>query len=363
MRTFTYLALLCVLLLELSTPSTIEATESGKLERVDILDTQGFGGSIQALSILAPKGWQTSGGIQWKINNRGCGQTGTTIAWKAVSADGQSVVEILPEQTWSGNNLGTPSQGVCPNLWIESAKEYLQLYVSEQRPGAQVLRYRDRPDIEQEHKQFNSVQRLAFGELRSWVDAGEVRLLYTENGMVKEELLAFMIRFQLNSMPGVYPGEVRKYLTIASAPGFSFKTPKGQLDSKLAESIRVSGKPYPEWSRRMAQHQAKMRQINQKGAQQRHQIRMQTNKEIAAIHQQTRDNATRSQDRINKKFNQAIREVDEYKRPGNEGSVELPSGAKHSWALDNGDFIQTDDAGFKPYRELGIDGVELERVP
>ena len=315
------------------------------------------------MHVLIPKEWKTSGGIVWEQKAATCGKNPTRFEWRATSPDGTSVIEILPEETWGGNNLGMPPQGPCPNVWIRSAKEYLQAYVQNNRPGARIRSYRDREDISKEYQHLNQTQKMPMGELRNWVDTGEVILDYEINGQAYEEVLAIMAAFSLNRMQGVMPGEVREFLTVSTVPGFSMRTPRGKLNLKLAEAVRSSAKPNQEWSNLMAEHNMKMNAIAMKGARDRHAIHMKSQREIAAIHQKSYKNTQAAIDRGNDKFNQMIRGVETYKDPGASAPVELPYTHDNAWKLDDDTYILTDDANFEPYRDLGIAGRQLERAP
>lgn len=331
------------------------------MQQVAITDPSGFGQPMTAATLLIPVGWKPHGGIVWQINNRGCGRNGTHFAWAASTPDGTSTVEILPEETWSGSSNGAHNQGQCPNVWLTNAREYLAAYVENNRSSANVRSYRDRPDIAQKFQHLNQSSSFAGGDSKTWVDAGEVLLDYSYNDKPMEEVIALLITFQLNRVQGVYPGSMQQYLTMTTAPGFSMRAPAGKLNLKLAEAVRLSGRPDPEWSRQMAQHRAKMSGIALKGAKDRHNIRMQTQREIAAIHNESYNRQQKARDEGNRKFNQMIREVETFQEPDTHTRVELPDTHKNAWKLNDGTYVLTDQADFEPYRDLGIDGSQLKR--
>jgi hypothetical protein len=331
-----------------------------KLQKVAIVDSQGFGKPIAAVTALIPIGWKPNGGVVWKINNSGCGVNGTSFQWEAVSPDGLSRLAILPEETWSGNNLGMPAQGPCPNLWLTSVRDYLKHYVARNRPAARIKQYRDRKDIAKGYQHLNNRTPMPGGEMQTWVEAGEVLLEYEYDGRIFEETLARLIIFRLNKTQGVYPGEIRQFLTISTLPGFSMRAPQGKLDQHLAEAVRSSGKANPQWTNLMAQHYAKMSQINRKGAMARHKIRMDTNRDIMEMRQKSYARQNKMRDEGFDKSIQGIRDVETYKTTDSTAEVELPYTHDHAWKLDNDTYVLTNDANFKPFRDLGVDGEELE---
>ncbi|MGH8017635.1 MAG: hypothetical protein ACREIA_04990 [Opitutaceae bacterium] len=241
-----------------------------------------------------------------------------------------------------------------------NARDYLSWYVQRERPGARILDYRERPEFAKTLAHLEHSETTAFGDLRNWVEGGEVLIAYEMQGRDMRETLALSVYFLLNRMPGVYPGEIREFLTITTLPGFAARAPHGQLDFRLAETIRQSMKADPQWSAAMAEHNQKMAGIAAKGAADRHAIRMQTNREIAAINQQSYENRQASMDRIHEKTIQTIRGVDTYLDPSSNERIELPNTHDNVWRLNDGSFILTDDSSFQPNRDLGIEGRQLE---
>lgn len=316
---------------------------------------------MKAMSIFIPAGWNASGGIVWQQKTAPCGPNGTRVEWRAVSPDGVSAIELLGEESWSGNNLGVqmPQQS-CPNVTVTNVKDYLNWYVQRVRSGALVLDYRDRPDLVESIKYLNRSETTFSGELRSWVEGGEVLLAYEVNGREMRESIAMVVVFSLSRMAGVMPGEVRDFLTIAALPALAVRFPHGQLDFKLAETILRSIKSDPEWSAEMAVHNQKMAGIAAKGAADRHAIRMKTAQEIAEINRQGYENRQASNDRSHEEFVQSIRGVDTYVDTTSNERIELPDTHDHIWRLNDDTYIFTNDINFDPNRDLGLEGREMK---
>jgi hypothetical protein len=331
------------------------------LQRAKIIDAQGFGRPMTAVTLFIPNGWTAQGGVIWQTNQFGCGRNATRFEWTATAPDGVSSVQILPEETWSGHNLPLPGmQGTCPNITITNAKDFLHWYVQRERGGARVLEYRERPEFAQTLAQLEKNETTAFRELRSWAEGGEVLIAYKLNGHDMRETLAMTVMFFLNRMNGVHPGEIREFLTVSTLPGFAMRAPHGSLDSRLTETMRRTMKADPEWSAAMAEHTRKMTQIYAQGAANRHAIRMDTIRQMSEIQQQGYENQQATIDRIHQRTIQMIRGVQIYFDPSTNEHIEVPHTGGNVWRLNDGSLVVTDNASFHPGRDLGVDGRQLE---
>lgn len=334
---------------------------SVRLQKVAITDPSGFAQPMTAATLFIPLGWTATGGVVWQQTQTACGKAPTRFEWRAAAHDGVSAIEILPEESWSGNNLQLPSApGACPNVQITSVREYLKWYVSRVRPGARILDYRDRADLITQPELFNRSERTAFGELKSWAEGGEVLLAGQINGRETREALAITVYFNLSRMPGVAPGEIREFLSLSAQVGFAVRAPAGQLDFTFAETIRRSIKVDPTWSALMAEHNQKLAGIAAKGAADRQEIRRKTAEEIAAINRQSYENTQAANDRTHAKFIQSIRGVETYVDPTSKERTELPNTHDRVWRLNDGSYLLTNDVNFQPDRDLGIQGQQLE---
>lgn len=332
-----------------------------RLQRTEIMDNNGFGRSMPAIQLLIPAGWSASGGVVWEQRQATCGKNPTRFEWRAVAPDGISAIEVLPEESWSGNNLPMPPvPGGCPNVTINNIRDYLRWYAERNRQGARLLDYRDRPDLTANLQAYNRSDPGPFGETRTWVQAGEILLGYQVNGRdVREEIVAIVL-FNLSRMKGVMPGEVREFLIISMLPALSARAPRGELDFHLTETVRRSMKTNPEWKELMDDHSRKMAGIAAKGEADRHAIRMQTAKEIAEIQRQGYENTQATNDRIHERFTQTIRGVETYVDTTSRERIELPNTHQHAWRLNDGTYVLTDDPNFQPNRDLGVEGRQLQ---
>ena len=201
------------------------------------------------------------------------------------------------------------------------------------------------------------------GESRSWVEAGEVLIAYSQNGVDMRETVTSAVMFNvmiMYPMSGV-PGS--EYLSAATFPGFAMRAPNGQLDFRVAEMIRKSATPNPEWTARIAQHNAKITSINVKGARDRARITAQYGEEIRQMQSDSWKKYNESFDRMSRESSEAIRGVETYNDPYHGGSVQLDNTYDYAWQLNDGTYVLTDDVDFNPVRVLGQDGQQLKPLP
>jgi hypothetical protein len=340
-------------------------TGAYRVQPAQIIDRTGFEKPMTAVNLVIPMGWKTSGGVVWNQAMNECGPVGTHFQWRADAPDGISAIEILPDEKWSGHNLNFPGmpQQQCPNITITNVRDYLQWYVQRVRPNARILDYRERPDFVASMAMMNRTDTSFGGEMKSWVEGGEVLLGYQHQGRDVRETIGLGVLFMQNRMPGLNPGEVMQSLSLYAMPAYAVRAPNGQYDFQLAELIRRSIQRDPEWGRRMDEHNRRITEINRKGAQDRHRITMDAQREIAEIRQQTYENQQASQDRRHEEFSQVIRGVDTYVDSSSNERVELPNTHNYVWRLNDDSYILTNDVNFQPGRDLGVDGRQLETAP
>ena len=343
-----------------------------RVQKAAIVDSSGFEQPMTAISLLIPAGWQTQGGVNWQQNMAGCGRRTPHLAWTARSPDGYSAIEIIPGENWNGTNspvAATAQQG-CPNVWISSAREYIQTWVHYNRPGATILDYLERADFvaeveKQIQQQREMQQRYATPgmEMRQWAEGGQALLSYQQQGREMREIIGMSVTFSLLRMEGVMPGEIVENLSLASAPGYAVRAPAGQLDLNVAEMLRKSPRPNPQWVAKMAQHNNKIAQINLKGARDRSRLIAQHGEEMRKIQRESWDSYNASRDCLHRETTETIRGTETYNDPYYGGTVELDNTYEHAWQLNDGTYVLTHDPSFEPYRYLGQEGRRLEITP
>ena len=346
---------------------------SNGMQLVKIIDRNGFEKPMVAYIKEVPAGWRTEGGVNWQMNNTGCGKTTPSWEWRATSPDGSSAVTVLPAEQWTGHNLPYQISTNCPNVQITDTKQFIMQYAQRLRPGARILDYRDRSsDIQQIQSQLPPPQRDPYGgETRMWAGAGQALIGYNMNGAEMREIIGTVVIFNSMRSPDPMTGGVTEFLSIMTMPGFAMRAPDGKLDMALAKRIRLSGKMNPEYERKMAAYHArnnkiqadsnaKIAAINRKGAADRSAIIAQTSDDIRQMQMGTFNSSMASGDYIQRETSEGIRGVETYNDGYNGGTVELDNTYDYNWQLDNGDIVQTNDANFNVYENTGQFGTEME---
>jgi hypothetical protein len=334
-----------------------------RLQLAKIMDPNGFERPMVAVTGLVPAGWQTRGGVVWNTQS-GCGN-GYQFDWTAASPDGRMAAAVFPGMQWGFNNFDAAGTGGCPTLRIGNVQQYLQFLVQQSRPNARILDFRRHPDVEQEYRQVNRTTPMPLGEVRTWVEAGEVLIGYSDQGSEVRESATAAVIFSVNRMQGAYVGQTQamESVTGVGLPGFAFRAPNGQLDLRLAETIRKSLKPTPEWSARISQHNAKISRMNIEGARKRSQITAQTSKEIMEMNRRSYEERNRIMDRQQREVSESIRDVETYNDPKSAtGTVELSNQYQNAWRLDDGTYVLSDQPDFNPYAVYGQGATRLERT-
>lgn len=67
--------------------------------------------------------------------------------------------------------------------------------------------------------------------------------------------------------------------------------------------------------------------------------------------------------RRQREFGEAISGVETYDDPNAAGGqAQLSSLYNHAWRLNDGSYVLSNDANFEPFRDLGVEGRQLERT-
>lgn len=341
------------------------------VRRVDLIDQSGFERPVVAYTMMVPVGWRSQGGVFWPNTMSGCGPSTPHVAWNASSVDAAMSAQIIPEESWSGFAVQSampmpiPQQsGPCPNVLVTSGREFIHAYVQRHRPGARIIDYQD---ITREYANMQKMMDqtamvpMQGMEMRSWIEAGKVLLASQENGRDMREVMyvgVFLNYARMSDMMGGYYDSG----SVATMPGFAFKAPSGQLDFKLAEALRKSGREQPEWAQRMAQYRAKINKINSDGARDRARINRESSDEISRMRQETWDAQQASSDRMQRETTETILGVETYNDPYHGGTVQLDHSYDSAWQLNDGSYVLSNDAFFEPSRDLGINGSRLQRT-
>jgi hypothetical protein len=331
-----------------------------RVKRTVLMDKNGFEKPLPAISLMIPSDWRGDGGVFWNVNKTCAGSGDYAIQYSASSPDGRSGLEVIPGFTWSWNNFSNGEGSGCPFLQIGGVQQFLNYFVSQARPGARVIDFRPRPDIADTYKMLNSSMPMAGGEMRIWIEAGEVLIAYQANGAEMRETIASVVLLSRSRIDGSMGMPTMEYVSGSALSSFAMRAPNGQLDFRFGEMVRKSPRSEPEWSMRIAQHNAKIAQANLKGARDRSAIIAQTGEEIRQMQNDSWRNQNETSDRMQRENIEAIRGVETYNDPYYGGTVQLDHTYEKAWQLDDGSYVLTNDVMFDPARDLGVNGQQLE---
>lgn len=340
-----------------------------------IIDATGFAQPMAAASLFMPHGWNAQGGVTWAQEHM-C-TNGYNFDWSASSPDGLMSVSLIPQAAWEANSTGSPANRPgCPLLNINSARGYLEAVVQQRIPGAQVLDYRERPDVLRELNAQDSRTPMPLGESRIWTEAGELLFGYQFQGRDMRGTVAAAVQFQsmITDMSSMYQndptlqgmpmGNMQTRMEALSAfafPGWAAVAPDGAFDFGLFEALRRSIKTSPSWSQAIAGHNTRIGQVALEESRKRAQIINQTSDYISRLRQETWNAQQESADRRAREFGEAIRGVQSYVDPDAPGGT-----SEHSiqydnvWRLNDGSYVLSDDPNFEPWRDLQLAGERLE---
>ncbi|PZO07852.1 MAG: hypothetical protein DCF27_10000 [Lysobacteraceae bacterium] len=330
------------------------AAAGGGMQRVAVIDPNGFGQPMPALWVQLPAGWRTTGGVLWN-QQAPCGAT-PSFQWQAQSPDGRQSLQMLPAEAWTYDNLNMPMPaGSCPRWPITDVRTYLQSLVQRQRPNARVLDYRTRNDLIQRAPPPSDAQ------TRYWKEGGELLIAYSgPNGEVRESFSA-VVQFMETTMQGVVPGEVRKFISgIAGSPLIA-SAPAGQLDLAMVTRFGTSAVPDPQWQARMDKHNTAIARQGLQGQSERGQIMADTQREIADINQAGWERRDASGDAMQRQTVDGINNVERYTDPVTGSEVQMDNRYDNAWRANDGTYFQSNDPNLNPQVDLGIEAEQMER--
>lgn len=353
------LALLCV-------PTALPLAQTRGLppgaihvDRAEIIDATGFEAPMAASTLFVPRGWRAQGGVYWAAEFT-C-TNGYNFMWSAASPDGMTSIHVLPQERWETNNItGAASTPGCQAAPYRNVQQYLQSVMQRWRPGSRLLDFRIREDVQRELAQLNNVTPTAMGEMRTWVEAGEILFAFTERGADMRGSIAAAVIFSGSRM-SAGAGPTMESLTGFALPAYAATAPDGRLNLPFFDAIRRTMKANPQWEARLANHNNAIARVNLEENRKRSQAIAQSNAEIARIREQAWSAYQESSDRRAREFGELMRGVETYNdanAPG--GQVALSNLYDHAWRLDDGSYVLTNNVNFEPWRDLGLAGNRLE---
>ncbi len=332
-----------------------------RFEKAMIVDATGFEAPMAASTLFLPAGWKTQGGVQW--GGQFACTNGYNYDWKAHSPDGSETISVLPQTRWESNNYGAgPATPGCQAAPFTTSRQYLEAVVQRWHPGARPLDFRARDDLMRAAASYNKNTPMPLGYAKTWVDAGELLFAFNEGGRDMRGSATATVVFSLNHTQ-VQGMKQMDALTAFAFAGYGVTAPNGKLNLSFYEAIRKTIQPNPQWSQRIANHNTAIAQVALEENRKRAAIVANSNAEIAKIREQAWNASQESADRRAREFSEMIRGVETYNDANAAGgTVQLSNLYDHAWRLNDGSYVLTNDASFQPYRDLGVDGQQLEQT-
>lgn len=346
-----------ILLTAMVATNSAHAQGNWQMQQSQIIDRTGFEKPLVAATIMVPAGMKTKGGVEWRTQGKKCPQ-GHTFDWQASSPDGLWTVTILPGERWGASSTGQPAGEVCNVAEVRSAKGFLELWASHYRKGAQVLDFRDRPDIRQQTAHLNSQMNVGTMQSTTRTDAGEMLIGYDLNGQPLRESIAAAVVIT-ESVHGGGVGPAMKFLTGYSLPIFAMRAPAGKLNFAAMEQMRQTIKTSPEWSARINKHNGVISRQNIKHAGKMSDINTKSANDVNNIINKGYRERNAITDRGQRETVESIRGTETWNLPG--GGTREVDASTNAWQHNNGTIITSDQPGWSP-AEAGIDATRLQRT-
>lgn len=323
-----------------------------------IVDETGFEQPMAAATLFLPHAWTTQGGVLW--GQQYASTNGYVFHWSATSPDGRTSLAVLPQERWEWNNYGAPaSTPGAPLVACNNVRQYLDGLVQRLQPGARVIGYRPREDLHRQFAHLESATPMPLGEIRTWVEAGEVSVAYSEGKQAMRGSVAAVAVFSLTRTDA--GTGVMEALNGSTFPAYAASAPEKEFNAGLFEAIRRSIKLDPNWEARINRHNNAIAQVAIRESRKRSEAITRSNAEIAKIRDEAWKSYQESSDRRFREFGEVLRGVETYTdADAPTGEVELSNLYGNAWRLGDGTYVLTDDVNFEPYRDLGLEGKRLE---
>ncbi|NWG91129.1 MAG: hypothetical protein HXY21_01285 [Parvularculaceae bacterium] len=364
------------------------------LQRVAINDP-GVIARGPALHGLMPASWRAEGGVV--AAQRPCSEP-ALFDWRATAPDGRSTVSIFPTDVWQWSNTPMPSD--CRKGEAATVRDYLAARIAAVHPGARVLDFRDRPDFAAGAREAAAIAERGFNAAMGGmsrtdvkVEGGEALYAFTDEDGEKRGLMSAIAIFYLseaaNPLAGspefdaILRGEPFRTVIGSTLGTFSATAPAGALDLEMAEAVRRSFTPDPQWLRAYFALKSALGNIEAEGVKDRAAIIVAggaaaTKSNIAAFEAMAGASIANSNaatgaarpeggafpgdasgDRMQRESIEAIRGVETFHDPVGGVNVQLDAAYDHAWRVNNQDtYILTKDPNFNP----GLYGIEATQM-
>ncbi len=351
----------------------VEGQDYVVLERLRVMDTAGFGEPVAAYSFLVPKGWQSQGGITWKV-----GETCTSEAIEnrvtVRSPDGAYQIDVFPTRQWDWwddpmtlqaqrEQQQNPLFRRCPIAEPMDAAAFLQGPMA-QMTGATVTHVEPAEQLGQllrESQQANQMYQQAGVPLESRPSAAVATLAYPDGGV---GLALAVVNCLVAQMPNLATGGQSASYQCVAQTQVALEAPAGreaearQILATAMSSLRLN----PNWQQAASQILQDVRNMEMAETAKRAAILKEAQEYSANLQKRTWEGSEASRDRINEAWGQTLRGVEAWS-DGTDTTVELQAGYGEAWSRPDGSYILSNDPLFDPNVVLQEDWKRLAKKP
>ncbi|MEM7566723.1 MAG: hypothetical protein AAF321_05765 [Pseudomonadota bacterium] len=334
-----------------------------------IIDSQGYGGPVEALGLLVPRDWETRSAVLWA---KPCsGGDLFDVRLSSHSQDRRTGIKYLPALRFEalsgrivgpGDGLGIPPQESarifqqsqaqfaaamqgtnCHPFAPRTAREVVERLILPSRPaGTQIVDETPLPDVAK--AKLASLRQILMASGYNQGDtpvsqASLVKVRYPGRGGMLEEVFYISFGGFLTVTP-MAPGFVVDRAFILSDPVISYWAPEGVLDANadLFRAIAGSMRPNPRWAAANSQVRRNIAEINRKGAEARQEIFAKAQREISDSSMESWRRRQASSDYLHEEFMETVNETERLEDPSG-GIVEMPSVYDDYYTNGEGDYV------------------------
>jgi hypothetical protein len=316
-----------------------------------------------ALQLLVPAGWKTSGGIVWHHDKA----TLAHLEMRCFDPASLQQVEFLPLMpfVWEPDFVfayppGSNYVGNEMQAPIEDVQKFITTFVVPRyraKHPAKVVGFQALPDL----AGMVALKEKAKDGLERKVLAGRTRVESTVNGQPVEEDIYCVLTFVRNPLN-------QRVVAWGTERIYAIRSAKGQLqaDAPLLLAVAQSPRWERDWFNLFVQISQMwfadaLQNIRNEGI--LTQIIAKTNREISEARFKMWRSWQEGRDKATQQFCQAIAGVESYHSPYHNYPVELPSGYHNAWVGPHGQYLLSAEVGFDPNANSSVTWVPLKKLP
>ena len=357
----------------------VEGKDYVVLERVRLLDTMGFDRPVEAMSILAPRGWKTEGGVTWK-GIGGCRAEIVTFQFSAISPDGAIRFMVLPlrafvafqDQMSRQAAMVAAQHGGCQVYPPFNAAQYLENLARNGLGGATATDIRPDESLRAVIAKISEVTNTTaqqYGTGMNQSGSGVYGTLTWPDG--SKGVAQVGVSVMTKQGQDLFTGAPNGFATTTVFHQAVIRYPPAREAEaiKLFGMILASHRMNPVWQKAKddfltklgnAEHAGRMERLRLMGEQSAAYARAQSEGADARMRNWERSQA--SSDANQRRFIQTIREVETWKDSSGD-NVELSAGYKYGWSRPNGSIILTNNSLFDPAVEFQQNWSRMQKRP